>query len=1345
MHRREKRVQGSPAGSASRGARWRLTTIAIGALTCARGAGGAEGWSRNRDRGDEVARGSAIARFVPAASREILARRDRGIQALLAVGVVARVHAAALVRDIEPCFAAGTEEKGITERTFQRRIEGIKARFAGRALRTTPGTSVPELWCIFRVRFQDPDLDPAAACRRLRGDPDIAYVEPMLRAANDADPNDPFWNRASPSTGFNYLWSLERIGCGQAWDLSSGATGIVIAIVDSGIDIRQPDLVDNLWTNPGEIPGNGIDDDHNGYIDDVHGWDFVEDDPDPSGSVHGTHVAGIAAATGNNGTGVVGVAWKSSIMAVRGIGETDGAEGIRYAADQGADVINVSWRVLGISQLLQDVVAYATGLGCVVVTSAGNNGTDARTQSPAQSERAVTVSNVNFLDELQERSNYGWRAEIAAPGSVIFSCYPGDRYDVMSGTSQAAPHVSGAAALLLAFDPTLSIEQVRSILRQYCDDLVVPAPGAPRLPGPDSLSGFGRLNAWRALEGYRADGIALEAKILAPTVTYVQSFPEYVTADDRPVSRFVARTRIDRTLRCSGTAAGPGFAEYELSIGDGQDPASWRQLASSSAPVRNDLLCPEIDAGEFENGTHCLRLLVRHASGKTFEDRVTVDVDRAYIEFPRPEMLVFDGQPVRGVASGFGFDSYRLFYGAGKNPQDWTPLGDAVYTPVVNGTLLDRLPLESMEEGWVTLRMLVYGAGPVSEARVPIEIDNTHFPYRSGFPARAGRGMHWGPVTIADITGDDRPEILTGIGKELHAFTATGVEAPGWPVTFPQTVGSGAAVGDVDGDGYPEVAVKTWSLNEDFVDLRTGNGARFPGWEPITLPASRVSSDDRFYDGTPVLADVDGDGFLDIVFGSAWQDGSGGALQARKRNGQSLPGWPAALPEPVESTPAAGDVDGDGRIEIAAVTTAGNVYLVRHDGSVAPGWPYALGSPTANNPPVLADINNDGKLEVVASGLWSRRVVVLGIDGQPIPGWPQEVDVSTGPPAVGDVDRDGDLEIVVSGWDLDFWDPKRSVQVFKHMVYAFRRDGSPFTAWHPLVLRSRPFAGYLALADVDPAPGIELILAEGEWGQQDIRAFRIDGSELSGKWPIRKLGADNTALAIGDLDADGDLEIVYHPDSYTDLDGANPIHVWALPALGTNTIEWGQFQHDARHSGVYGPPAKRPSVDFTATPRKGPSPLSVTFEATNTGGTATVFQWVFGDGTTAFGPRVTHTYTADGAVYAVRLIVLGPGGNDIEEKPCWISVGSGFHRGDGNLDGSIDISDAIFILSELFASGRAACCKDSLDSNDSGGLDVADAVYLLGYLYATHIPPPAPFPQPGIDQTTDPLDCGAFP
>ena len=309
-------------------------------------------------------------------------------------------------------------------------------------------------------------VDAEMAARALRARPEVAYVESDVHVT--ALGGDPYVDR---------LWGLDNTGqdgglagidldAPAAWSTSRG-DGVVVAVLDEGVDIDHEDLSANIWTNPGEIPDNGIDDDGNGYVDNVHGWDFLHDDAtvfDPrDGDAHGTHVAGTIAAVAGNGRGISGVAPGVTIMPLKFLGPdggsaADAVAALQYAVAEGADIVNVSWGGPEYSQALHDAVA-ASGL--LVVAAAGNAGSDndATPVYPASFDldNVLSVTAVDRQGRLPAFANHGARSvDVGAPGRDILSTLPGNTYGWASGTSMAAPHASGVAALVAAADPTRS-------------------------------------------------------------------------------------------------------------------------------------------------------------------------------------------------------------------------------------------------------------------------------------------------------------------------------------------------------------------------------------------------------------------------------------------------------------------------------------------------------------------------------------------------------------------------------------------------------------------------------------------------------------------------------------------------------------------------------------------------------------------------------------------------------------------------------------------------------------------------------------------------------------------------
>lgn len=379
-----------------------------------------------------------------------------------------------------------------------------------------------------------------AVAKRYAQSPDVAYVEPNYAWRAETTPNDPL---------FSELWAMRNTGqsgglpgadidATQAWTHQRGQPHVVVAVIDSGVDLTHEDLVDNLWANEAERDGlAGVDDDANGVTDDIHGAEWVggagvatSGNPDDDYG-HGTHVAGTIAAVGDNGVGGAGVCWNARIMALRfidasGVGYTaDAVAAIEYAIDMGADISNASWGGGPDSQVLRDAIDAAGSAGQLFVASAGNEGRDTDTTPHYPSgydlDNIISVAASDPGDARLPASNWGvTTVDLAAPGATILSCSPDDSYTFRSGTSMAAAHVAGVAALLLSQAP----DSAPANVKQWLLDGVDAAPAWTGLTISE-----GRLNAARALAA--ADVLWLHESPTSGTLATSESINLTVVAD----------------------------------------------------------------------------------------------------------------------------------------------------------------------------------------------------------------------------------------------------------------------------------------------------------------------------------------------------------------------------------------------------------------------------------------------------------------------------------------------------------------------------------------------------------------------------------------------------------------------------------------------------------------------------------------------------------------------------------------------------------------------------------------------------------------------------------------------
>ena len=358
----------------------------------------------------------------------------------------------------------------------------------------------------------DNNIDPIEAAKKLRKIKEIEYAEPHYVYRVTYDPNDSLYNQGKQD-------HLKRVFAPQAWEITKGDTNVVIAIIDTGVEWSHPDLAANIKLNRKEIPRNVVDDDNNGYIDDYRGWDFggLNNSPDndpredysPSNGYHGTHVAGIASAVTNNGIGIASLGFNSKILCVKASSDIRrdmhgypfilyGFEGIKYAADNGAKVINCSWGGYSASAYELEIINYAISKGALVVAANGNEGKlDAF--YPASYPGVLSVGWLQSTsDVISSAANYGMTVDVFAPGSSILSTWAytgpnGEYYRSIGGSSMASPLTAGLAALVWSKFPNYTPLQIAEQIRVNADNIDISN------QGKEFLLGRGRINAYNAV------------------------------------------------------------------------------------------------------------------------------------------------------------------------------------------------------------------------------------------------------------------------------------------------------------------------------------------------------------------------------------------------------------------------------------------------------------------------------------------------------------------------------------------------------------------------------------------------------------------------------------------------------------------------------------------------------------------------------------------------------------------------------------------------------------------------------------------------------------------------------
>jgi subtilisin family serine protease len=1084
-------------------------------------------------------------------------------------------HSARKIAPLYPEIVRLKNENGLSDIEI---ATGIRKRFAKRANRLRAEFQPPEISRTYVLELSSMSREGLAEILRdLRADPDVEFAEEDKIVSANFTPNDPYFS-SSGTWGQSYddLWGIKKIGAPAAWDTNTGA-GVIVAVVDTGIDYNHPDIASNVWINTKEIPGNGIDDDHNGYIDDVRGWDFIgstytnpqqSNDPiDHAG--HGTHVAGTIAAVGNNGMGVIGVAWHAQVMAVKalddqgnGLDSTLGPA-ILYAANNGADVINASWDGPGSSQTIADAVSYAYNLGAVFVAAAGNNSGDALNFYPANLWNAITVAASDPNDNLAIFSNFGSKIDVAAPGVDILSLQasgthmgitvsPG--YTRASGTSMATPHVSGLAALILSQNQNYSNEDVRQVLRVSATDLGT--------AGFDLSYGYGRINSSAAL------GVpsVLEAKINSPA--------------DGTVTQGV--------LAISGVARGSGFSHYTLDYGAGALPSLWTTIQTSTSPTSGTL--GMFDTTSLAGGVYDVRLTAyNNTSGQSFVDRIQVVVHSIFILSPVPPKAPTSSTtfkngvviPISGTAVGGSFQNFQVDWAAGLDPNSgWQTAGITLagggLSPVTSGLLASWDTSSISGAGFYTIRLTVNSGNILRQVLTMVYFEPDLL--SANWPQLLDQGSYFSAGVLPATNPDG----------SIRLVVQSPVEGPGagefWTLPLNGTpqqtllpgLGSFQQPAVADLDGYPgeEAAVAD---SGGIVVVRQDN-ALYPLTTSTTLDYQRSQI---------IIEDLAGDSHWETLALGSDYNSQLAYVSAWRADGTVLNhNFPIQIADqnPVKtwynrSRLLAGDVDGDGKKEIVVQEglspTTFTLRLFANDGSPRT-WnvPVLTGMPEAM---VAADLDHNGKLETILvsySGT-QANVHVFQPDGTERTGWPLALpnpdQHSQSFLAVGDLNRDGHDEIVYA---------------HETYLYVFKDDGTLFSSVWPLQTGTFGY-GSVVIGDVDGDGFPEIVttlnsvastsdpffIYGNRYYDEKLLALHRDGT-ISKSWQLTgRSGYDLStypAPAIGDFNQDGitDIAVAYEvTGSPTSVPGVVTIISTGAkfnPALN----DWPLVHHDPRNTSV---------------------------------------------------------------------------------------------------------------------------------------------------------------------------------
>ncbi len=767
------------------------------------------------------------------------------------------------------------------------------------------------------------------------------------------EPNDPDY----------YLqWHHPVIQSSEAWDYVQGSSEIIVSITDTGVKWNHPDLADNIWINEAELPGitidwanglilggDGIDNDGNGYIDDVIGWDFVEANNNPyqafPGNTHGTHVAGCTGAVGDNNDGLTGVAMNVSLMVCKGApsnapsgGVQHAYQQVQYSAQSGAHIINCSWIGQGNGSYPNSVVNYATSLGSLVIAGAGNNGiehTPGNAWFPSDADNAMSVAATDSDDNKAGFSDYGLPIDIAAPGVNIWSTYYNNQgensYQASSGTSMASPVASGVAALVKTLHPDMAPLDLRDRLMMtadYIDD---------QNPAYAGLLGAGRVNAYKA--------------------TMFDKIPELS----------IYNVTLQEHSGDGDSVPNPG-EEIDLILGL-YNEIYWLTAADITATLTSDLSdidilisevsYPNIDGGSIVFNTH-----------QPF--RFSTPDELSDLTIPFTLTIVANENSDFPFVKAFNFTATLS-------------LQQANWPMEITGSSTSSAALIDIDGSGT--KEIVFG-----DTQGNLQVLNQERASLPGFPVNLGSNIN-SAVAVSDLNNSGSAEIVANSQSGLiSCLDGTG------EIIFQYNAGgqfrSNPMILDVNNDGYFEIVALTFT-NPRLIILKH-DGTDFPGF-PVSISGPVLSS--------PSSADLNGDGHKEIIFST-----STGNLHAISAvTGEDLNGWPVSTASASWSGPIAGDVTGNNQPDVVVANVQGNIFCFDRQGNEI--FTRNIGNQIRSGI-VVHDIDDDGNNEIVFADM-GGNIVVLDGNGDNWGLFPVNTGyVIEHTPVLADMDGDGNLDII---------------------------------------------------------------------------------------------------------------------------------------------------------------------------------------------------------------------------------------------------------------------------------------------------------------------------------------------
>ena len=952
---------------------------------------------------------------------------------------------------------------------------------------------------------------------------------------------------------------------------------VVVGMVDSGTDPMHPELQGRFWHNPGEIPGNNYDDDHNGYVDDTLGYDIsgdvpayydIKGDNDPTDTDgHGTHLAGLVAANAD-GRGTVGVAPWAKIMSVKirpnGFLSV-GTAGVLYAINAGAQVINISWGTPFEALILKDALDLARKNGVFVSIAAGNSGDNTRA-NPAALDSAFTVAAGNSHGSLARFSTWGPFVDIVAPGEDILSLRaagtdmyaafgepgvrivgPGGQYYLADGTSMAAPIVAGAAALMLSFRPDLSLSQLETVLRMGAIDIVDPLDRGDSLAGPDTVSGYGYLSIERSLSLLTQGGLAVIAPARAGRYSGAVEF------------------------RACAVAGYTGGWHLDYSLGSLTD--DWIPLGFGPSLPANSALYA-FDRPEL-NGFVNFKLTDDFGTAKTVSIRY-VNTDSVALQSPKAGDTLRYSIPIRGSAFGDAYDSVEIYYRKGSGSLRRLAASSQEYFD----TLIYQWNASGLTSGTYTILLRAHFAFDAVTDSATVTIASS---FAAGWPQLLpSRGSQ--TVVTADLNHDGVKELITGTFNGLYVFESNGRIVHGFPLFTEKDMRCVPAIYDVDGDNQDEIIC----TNEDGIHVLRLDGTYAPGWPRhcetgrlwFGYPTPTVGSIVAGQPPVIMMIDTNGKIYAYKMNGDPFFYSLGGEFATFNSGTSTAYFWGGNAVAPA-------DVNGDRRPEVV-VSFAGlspRTGVAVYDGRTArPAFGHSIAQVIEGQlvyGTVLADLTGDSIPEIIATGqdsvynriLWVKTRTGDGKDLRDLDGFPIRFPNASGwignVPAVADLDFDGRLEIICAFYEYDVG----SIYIFRADGTAYEGLGGRGMADHPSgeVFRYPNTFGTPVVADITGDRHPEIVLRGGYilpgTGPERLLILDYLGSLLPG-YPIvtpapqSVVFSNSYAPLVDDIDGDSLIELAY-------LGDAGQVYVWDHDASSRGGKNYGRFMADNRNSSIF--------------------------------------------------------------------------------------------------------------------------------------------------------------------------------